>query len=155
MAQNKSDTFFMKRALELANQAAQSGEVPIGCVIVSKEGEILGEGLNQPIALNDPTAHAEIRAIRQACSTIYNYRLDKSMTAYVTLQPCIMCAGAFLQTRIGRLVIAALDSRLHSIHHFVNLYSGQFGNHTIITEQGCCETEAREILYTFFQDRRS
>ncbi len=154
MIEKEKDTFFMQHALQLAKQAAQSGEVPIGCVIVSKEGVILGEGLNQPIALNDPTAHAEILAIRQACSTIDNYRLDKSMIAYVTLQPCIMCAGAFLHTRIGRLVIAASDSRMHSIHNAVNLYNGQFGNHALVTEQGCCEKESQEILYNFFKDRR-
>ncbi len=152
--QHDLDTFFMEKALELAHKAYNSGEVPIGCLIVSDRGEILGQGFNQPIAQNDPTAHAEIIALRQACQLKNNYRLEKSMTMYVTLQPCLMCAGALLQSRIGRLVIAALDSRPHSIHQSVNLYSGQFGNHQIIQEQGCCAQQAQELLEKFFKERR-
>jgi len=154
MTPYERDQHFMQHALGLAHQAADAGEVPIGCVLVNNAGNIIGQGYNQPVRLCDPTAHAEIIALRQACMVLKNYRLDKNITAYVTLQPCLMCAGAFLHARIGRLVIAAQDTRGHSLHRSVNLYNGQYGNHSIRVEQGPCQCEAELILSQFFKERR-
>lgn len=154
MNDDESDQFFMKQALVLAQQAESLGEVPIGCVLVSADGVIIGEGFNQPIMSHDPTAHAEIIALRKACLDIKNYRLHKSIRAYVTLEPCIMCAGALLNARVGRLVIGAKDSRSCSIHQQLDFYSGAFGNHKISTTYGVCKEEASLLLNRFFKDRR-
>jgi tRNA(adenine34) deaminase len=148
------DKFFMNQALDLARNALAHGEVPIGCLLVDDNDRILGTGFNKTITCCDPTAHAEIVALRQACQHEKNYRLSKSVTAYVTLEPCLMCAGAFLHARLERLVIAAKDSRAHSIHKTIDLYSGQYGNHKISVEPGLCAIEAQEILTQFFKDRR-
>ena len=106
-----SDDVHMDRALALAAAAAAAGEAPIGCVIVDDEGQIIAEGANAPIASHDPTAHAEIVALRAAAAKLRNYRLKPNLTLYVTLEPCAMCAGAISHARVARLVYGASDAK--------------------------------------------
>src|SRR5512147_2918201 len=117
-----SDETNMARALELAHEAAANGEAPIGCVIVDGAGEIVAEGANAPIALHDPTAHAEIVALRRAASALANYRLKAGLTLYVTLEPCAMCAGAISHARIARLVYGAPDSKGGGVAHGARVF---------------------------------
>ena len=114
------DQKWMARALELARSAADVGEVPVGAVIVSDQGELLGEAHNSPISSNDATAHAEVLAIRAACARANNYRLPNA-TLYVTLEPCSMCAGALVHSRVGRVVIAAKEPRAGAAGSVMNL----------------------------------
>ncbi len=112
-----NDETHMGQALELARAAAAAGEAPIGCVIVDGAGEIIAKGANAPIACRDPTAHAEIMALRQAGSALGNYRLKPGLTLYVTLEPCAMCAGAISHARIARLVYGASDEKGGGVEH--------------------------------------
>lgn len=142
----------MDRALQLARQAAQDGEVPVGAVIV-QQGKIIGEGRNSPIRDNDPTCHAEIAAIRAACATIGNYRLTGT-TLYVTLEPCIMCAGAILHARISNLVFGALDERAGAAGGAMNVLQSPLMNHQCGVEAGVAREECESLLNQFFAERR-
>ncbi len=146
------DEHWMQRALVLAERAQQLGEVPIGAVIVH-ENEIIAEGYNQPIASNDPTAHAEIIAIRQACNTQNNYRL-LGTTLYVTLEPCPMCAGAMVHARIKRLVFAANDPNSGAAGTLCNIAHHPQLNHRIELTSGVLAEAASERLKAFFKARR-
>lgn len=147
-----SDSIFMARALELAREAERAGEVPVGAVIV-KDGVIVGEGWNRPISTNDPTAHAEIIALRAAAQKLTTYRLLDT-TLYVTLEPCPMCAGAMVHARVKRLVYAATDPRAGAAGTIFNVVQHPSLNHRIECEAGLMGEECGAMLRAFFQGRR-
>jgi len=146
------DIHWMKYALSLAQQAAAEDEVPVGAVVV-REGELLGEGWNRPISTNDPTAHAEILALRDAAQRENNYRLSGA-TLYVTLEPCLMCAGAMIHARIGRLVFGASDPRRGAVNSTAHAFETQGLNHRVEVEGSVLAAECAEVLREFFRDRR-
>ncbi|MEW5757296.1 MAG: tRNA adenosine(34) deaminase TadA [Pseudomonadota bacterium] len=147
-----SDESFMTHALYLAERAQAEGEVPIGAVVVY-EGEIIGEGWNRPIGTNDPSAHAEIMALRAAGERVRNYRLCDT-TLYVTLEPCAMCAGAMLHARIGRLVFGAADPKTGAAGGVINVLAGPHALHKIQVEGGVMAEECGRMLREFFRARR-
>jgi len=147
-----SDSEFMARALELARAAERAGEVPVGAVIV-KDGVIVGEGWNRPISTNDPTAHAEIVAMRAAARNLQTYRLLDT-TLYVTLEPCPMCAGAMVHARVKRLVYAATDPRAGAAGTIFNIVQHASLNHRLECEAGLMSEECGTMLRAFFQGRR-
>jgi tRNA(adenine34) deaminase len=147
-----SDSIFMARALELAREAERAGEVPVGAVIV-KDGAIVGEGWNRPISTSDPTAHAEIVAMRAAAQKLDTYRLLDT-TLYVTLEPCPMCAGAMVHARVKRLVYAATDPRAGAAGTIFNIVQHPSLNHRIDCEAGLMGEECATMLRAFFQGRR-
>jgi tRNA(adenine34) deaminase len=151
---NLGDEGFMARALALAQRAAEEGEVPVGAVLV-RAGEILGEGWNRPIAATDPTAHAEIQALRDAALRVGNYRLPGS-TLYVTLEPCVMCAGAIVHARIERVVYGAPDPKAGACGSVFDLLpsDGRF-NHRTLCSGGVLAGTCSETLRAFFRARRS
>lgn len=144
---------WMRRALDLAREAEESGEVPVGCAIVSPSGKILGEGRNSPIALLDPTAHAEMLALRQAALAAGNYRLEDA-TVYCTLEPCPMCAGAMVAARVRRLVFAARDLRFGGVRSKFQIADSPLLNHKVEVIEGVFGPEATELLQRFFAARR-
>lgn len=147
-----ADVAFMERALELARLAEAAGEVPVGAVIV-RGGEIVAEGWNHPIAANDPTAHAEVVAMRAAGQALGTYRLTAT-TLYVTLEPCAMCASAMVHARIGRLVFAATDPRAGAAGSVFNIVQHPALNHRIECTGGVLAEECGSLLRRFFQARR-
>ena len=147
-----SDEEYMQLALELAVQAAAVGEVPVGALVV-KDGEIIGRGYNAPISSHDPSAHAEIRAMRDAAQNIGNYRLV-GCTLYVTLEPCAMCTGAILHARIARLVYGANDPKTGACGSVVNLMEETRLNHHTEVESGVMAVECGGVLSAFFAARR-
>ena len=142
----------MRRALELAQRAGAAGEVPAGAVLVHRETAI-GEGWNHPISSHDPVSHAEIEALRQAALRLQNYRLPGT-TLYVTLEPCVMCAGAIVLARIERLVFAARDLRFGAVRSKFQLADSELLNHRVRVEDGLLAAEAAELLGHFFRERR-
>ncbi|MEQ9315947.1 MAG: tRNA adenosine(34) deaminase TadA [Henriciella sp.] len=150
-----SDETHMRRAMELAKQAADAGEVPVGAVIVDPEtGEIVGEGRNGPIEAHDPTAHAEIVAIRAAAGRLGNYRLT-GLTLYVTLEPCAMCAGAISFARLGRVVFAARDEKGGAVVSGPRFFEQKTCHwRPEITEDSNRSTEAARLLQQFFRAKR-
>src|SRR4051812_11062061 len=142
----------MRLALDLARRAEAQGEVPVGAVVVH-DGTVIGEGWNRPISAADPTFHAEIDALRQASAHIQNYRLPGS-TLYVTLEPCVMCAGAIVLARVGRLVFAARDLRFGAVRSKFRLADSPLLNHQVNVEEGLFALEAAELLDRFFRQRR-
>ena len=142
----------MQRALELAWQGRESGEVPVGAVVVL-DGAIVGEGFNQPIGAQDPTAHAEIVALRQAAQCIGNYRLTGA-TLYVTIEPCQMCVGAMIHARIGRLVYGAPEPKAGAIESAMRAHEHPSLNHRMAASGGVLEAECRAVLQAFFAERR-
>lgn len=142
----------MYRALELAREAEAVGEVPVGAVVV-KDGEIIGEGFNQPIGLHDPTAHAEIRALRAAAERLGNYRLT-ACELYVSLEPCAMCAGAMVHARIGRLIYAAADPRTGAAGSVLDLVRFEAFNHRMAVTAGILAEDSAALLQGFFRSRR-
>jgi len=148
----KNDQYWMARALELAKHAQQQGEVPIGAVIV-RDGIVLGEGRNQPISQHDSTAHAEIQALRAACTHVENYRLPGA-TLYVTLEPCIMCAGAIVHARIERVVYAAKEPKTGAVGSCFDIFNTQQLNHHVHCEHGLLADESTQLLQDFFRSRR-
>ena len=146
------DEHFMRRALELASLAEQGGEVPVGAVVVY-DGRIVGEGHNAPIAGQDPTAHAEVVALRKAAQALGNYRLD-DCTLYVTLEPCAMCTGAMLHARIGRVVWGASDPKTGAGGSVVNLFAEHRLNHQTQVQAGVLAETCGDQLRRFFQHRR-
>ncbi|MDJ0807067.1 MAG: tRNA adenosine(34) deaminase TadA [Gammaproteobacteria bacterium] len=148
-----TDIRYMEMALELAAKAEAAGEVPVGALLV-RDGQILGRGWNRPIGLHDPTAHAEIMALRDAGEAQRNYRLPGS-TLYVTLEPCPMCAGAIVHARVARTVFGAFDPRSGAAGSVFNLLpSDQRFNHRVEAEGGCLEAECGQLIRAFFQAKR-
>ena len=143
----------MAQALKLAQNAMDQDEVPVGAVIV-RDNNIIAMGQNSPIKSKDATAHAEINAIREAGKLLGNYRLNNS-TLYVTLEPCIMCAGAILQARIKRVVFGSFDPRFGAAGSQLNLLDSVFMNHRCNIESGVLATESQHMLSQFFQDKRN
>jgi tRNA(adenine34) deaminase len=146
------DESFMGEALALARQAEANGEVPVGAVVVIN-GEIAGRGFNSPIAKSDPTAHAEILALREAGLSIHNYRLEAA-TLYATLEPCVMCAGALLAARIRRLVFGARDLRFGGVRSKFRIADSQLLNHRVEIVEGVLAPECVELVKKFFEQRR-
>ena len=143
----------MKEAYKLALRARDEGEVPIGALIVNESNEIIGRGWNQVIQTNDPTAHAEIMAIRDAANHAKNYRLQ-NCTLYVTLEPCSMCAGALVHARIKRLVFATRDCQAGAAGSALNLLKGFPLNHHVQMDEGWMQQECADLLKDFFKHRR-
>lgn len=148
----EADARFMRRAIELARQAQEAGEVPVGAVIVL-DGAIIGEGWNHPIGSVDASAHAEMGAIRAACHKLGNYRLPGA-TLYVTLEPCVMCVGAIMHARIARIVYGAADSKTGACGSVVDLFAEQRLNHHAVVEGGLLAEESIALLRGFFAVRR-
>ncbi len=146
------DEQFMRAALELADRAGQAGEAPVGAVVVL-DGAILGRGANSPISQSDPTAHAEILALREAARALGNYRLTGA-TLYVTLEPCAMCAGALVAARIARLVFGARDLRFGAVRSKFRLADSDLLNHQVEIVEGVLAAECLARVQSFFRERR-
>lgn len=147
------DAGFMRECLDLARRAASVGEVPVGAVVVH-EGRIVGRGFNAPIGRHDPTAHAEIQAMREAAATLGNYRLI-GCTLYVTLEPCVMCAGAIIHARIARVVYGAADRKTGACGSVIDLFAETRLNHHATVEGGLMAEECGVLLSDFFRGRRA
>jgi tRNA(adenine34) deaminase len=147
------DITFMQRALELANKAEQFNEIPVGAVVVH-QGTIIGEGFNQSIMHNDPSSHAEMNAIRQAGANLNNYRL-LDCTLYVTLEPCSMCAGLLVHSRIKRLVFGCSDLKTGAAGSVFNLVNNSQLNHQVAVQSGILQQECSQLLSSFFKRRRN
>ena len=152
MSHKDDDQKWMRHALTLAQRSSDEGEVPVGAVLV-KQGQLIAEGWNQPIAHHDASAHAEIMAIRAAGRALQNYRLPET-TLYVTLEPCTMCAGAMIHARIGRLVFAAADPRTGTAGSAIDLFSQDYHNHKIEVTGGVMQSECGQLLKDFFRGKR-
>lgn len=146
------DERFMRHALALARKAEQLEEVPVGALIV-RHGQIIGQGWNAPIEGRDPTAHAEMIAIREAAQALENYRLTGT-TLYVTMEPCPMCAGALVQARVDRLVFGARDLRFGGVRSKFRIADSDLLNHQLEVTEGVLASECTELLQNFFQRRR-
>jgi tRNA(adenine34) deaminase len=144
---------WMQRAFDLAKKAEAQDEVPVGAVIVY-EDKIIGEGWNQPISANDPAAHAEIMALRDAGEKIGNYRLPNA-TIYVTLEPCTMCAGAIIHARLAKLVYSVDDPKTGACGSVFNLLQTEELNHKVEIEKGVMEEECRSLIRSFFKEKRA
>jgi tRNA(adenine34) deaminase len=151
-SQLETDLHWMRHALRLAERAQAVGEVPVGAVVV-KEGLAIGEGWNQPILDHDPTAHAEIIALRAGAQSLSNYRVVGA-TLYVTLEPCVMCAGAMMHARVARLVYGAADPKTGAAGGVINLFDAPFVNHRIAYKGGVLAEECGALLTAFFKTRR-
>ncbi|MBF7143130.1 MULTISPECIES: tRNA adenosine(34) deaminase TadA [Pseudomonas] len=147
------DRHFMHMALELAAQGAARGEVPVGAVVV-QNGEVIGRGFNCPITTNDPSAHAEMVAIREAAQAVNNYRLPGS-TLYVTLEPCSMCAGLIVHARIARVVFGALEPKAGIAQSQGQFFTQPFLNHRVLLEGGVMAEACGAALSEFFKQRRA
>jgi len=147
-----NDEKFIRIALEEARLAFEKGEVPVGAVVVSKD-HILSRAHNSPVLMNDPSAHAEILAIRRAADLACNYRLVGT-TLYVTLEPCVMCAGAIIQARISKVVFGAYDSKNGGVTSLYNILSDERLNHSVEVVGGILKEECGEILSRFFYKKR-
>jgi tRNA(adenine34) deaminase len=143
---------YMHMALDLAREAEIRGEVPVGAVLVS-DGQILGRGRNAPIERCDPTAHAEIMALREACAVVQNYRIEGAVL-YTTLEPCVMCAGALVAARVARLIFGARDLRFGGVRSKFRLADAEVLNHRLLIEEGVLGAECAELMQRFFADRR-
>lgn len=147
-----TDIQWIEHALSLAHRAEASGEVPVGAVLV-KENEVLSEGWNQPIGLHDPTAHAEVIALRTAANTLKNYRLLDT-TLYVTLEPCAMCIGAILHARVKRLVFGAYDPRAGAVSSVFRIADEAKLNHRLLVTGGVMKDACSDVLKDFFRRKR-
>jgi len=146
------DDLFMQEAIGLALEAKACGEVPVGAVVVV-DGQVRGRGFNSPIRLTDPSAHAEILALREAAIAVGNYRLPDA-TLYVTLEPCPMCAGALVAARIRRLVFGSRDLRFGAVRSKFRLADSDLLNHRVEIEEGVMAAECLELVKNFFEERR-
>ena len=146
------DERFMREAMELARQGSERGEVPVGAVLV-QDGEVIGRGFNCPISTSDPSAHAEMVAIRAAAAAVQNYRLPGS-TLYVTLEPCSMCAGLIVHSRIARVVYGTTEPKAGVAVSRGQFFSQDFLNHRVLIEGGVMAQECSEMLSAFFKARR-
>ena len=152
MGQTKTDIFFLKEALKEAKKAQKKGEVPVGAVLVLKN-KIIGRGHNKSIVLNDPTAHAEIIALRAASRKAGNYRLNGSKL-YATIEPCPMCAGALVWARVSQIVFGAHDKKAGACGSLFNIASNKKLNHRIKVSGGLLEKECRSLIQKFFRKKR-
>ena len=143
---------YMREALELAREAGRSGEVPVGAVVVVS-GAVIGRGRNAPVSTGDPTAHAEILALREAARHAGNYRLEEA-TLYATLEPCVMCAGALVAARVGTLVFGARDLRFGGVRSKFRLADSELLNHRVEIVEGVLAVECVELLQGFFERKR-
>ena len=150
---SEDDLRWMRHAIELARQGQIHGEVPVGAVII-KDNQVIGEGWNQPIGLHDPSAHAEMVALREAGKILSNYRLLDT-TLYVTLEPCVMCAGAIIHARVGRVVYGARDPKAGAAGSVVDIFSNPKINHHVAVQGGLLATECGDLLTQFFKAKRS
>ncbi len=148
-----SDELWMEEALREAQRALALGEVPVGAIVV-QDGRIVGRGCNRPLSANDPTAHAEILALREAGQTIGNYRL-LDCDLYVTVEPCAMCAGAITHARIRRLVYGAEDPKAGAVHSMLQLLNHPKLNHQVEVSSGVLAARCMDLLQTFFRERRN
>jgi tRNA(adenine34) deaminase len=146
------DDEFMRLALGEAEAARQSGEVPVGAIVVF-DGKVIGRGRNMVIGSSDPTAHAEIVALREAAIALNNYRLTGA-ALYSTIEPCAMCAGAIVHARIERLVYGAVDPKAGAVETFFQICSTDFLNHRVIVEGGILEADCRAMIQSFFREKR-
>ena len=153
MLDSEQDEHWMRRALALAERGAAQGEVPVGAVVVL-DGIVLGEGWNQPIGCSDPTAHAEVVALRQAAAKLNNYRLPGACL-YVTLEPCTMCVGALVHARVQRLVYGTVEPKAGAVHSQARLLEQDFYNHRLSVTSGMLEQQCRDQLTGFFRERRA
>lgn len=142
----------MREALALARQAATEGEVPVGAVVV-RDGQIVGRGHNRPVSSHDPTAHAEIDALRDAAANIGNYRLTGA-TLYVTLEPCMMCVGAFMHARVKTVVYGATEPKAGAMESTQRAHEHPALNHRVSVISGVLAAECRDVLQAFFRERR-
>lgn len=149
----EADARFMRLALDLAEEAGRCGEVPVGAVIVAPDGQIVGRGFNQPIGRHDPTAHAEVMALRDAAATLANYRMP-GCTLYVTLEPCVMCAGAIMHARIARVVFGARDPKTGVAGSVIDLFGETRLNHHAEVAGGVLADTCGGLLSGFFAARR-
>ena len=147
-----ADESFLRQALDLAREAGCAGEIPVGAVVVM-DGTIVGRGRNSPIATHDPTAHAEILALREAAAVRRNYRLNGA-TVYTTLEPCVMCAGALVAARVGRLVFGARDLRFGGVRSKFALADSMLLNHRLEITEGVCGAECAALIRSFLESRR-
>ncbi len=147
------DEAFMDVALQAARRAGADGEVPIGAAVVMGESDVVAVAGNAPIATNDPTAHAEILALRHAARLLGNYRLVGA-SVYVTVEPCIMCVGALLQARVAKVVYGCAEPKAGALGSLYNIGSDSRVNHHMQIRGGVCEAQARELLQMFFRERR-
>ena len=147
-----NDALWMQAALDLARSGSEAGEVPVGAVVV-KDGQIIGRGYNQPISSNDPTAHAEIMALRDAASHLQNYRLS-DCTLVVTMEPCVMCAGAILHARIARLVYGACEYKTGAHGSVMDVFAEPRLNHHCAVQRGVLAEECAALISGFFEARR-
>lgn len=153
------DEHWMEYALNLARQGQELGEVPVGAVLIENNADessetVIAQGFNQPISQQDPTAHAEINAIRAACKSVNNYRLPNT-TLYVTLEPCAMCAGAIIHSRISRVVIATTEPRAGAAGSVLNVLENDELNHRCKVHVGIMQKESSDMLKAFFRSRRN
>ena len=147
-----TDEDFLREALELALEAERGGEVPVGAVLVI-DGRVMGRGRNSPISRSDPTAHAEVLALREAAAATGNYRLEGA-TMYTTLEPCVMCAGALVAARVSRLVFGARDLRFGGVRSKFQLADAEVLNHRVEIVEGVLGAECAELMQRFFNSRR-
>ena len=152
MNANATDEAFMRRALALAESAASRDEVPVGAIVV-RGREVLGEGFNQVISSSDPSAHAEIVALRDAAAKVDNYRLPRT-TLYVTIEPCTMCVGAIIHARVARVVFGAREPRAGVVCSQASMLDTDFYNHRVDWQEGVLAEESSELMRRFFRDRR-
>jgi tRNA(adenine34) deaminase len=146
------DEEFMRQALELAREAERAGEVPVGAVLAIG-GKVIGRGRNSPVEFDDPTAHAEILALREAAAAIGNYRVERA-TLYSTLEPCVMCAGALVAARVERLVFGARDLRFGGVRSKFRVADSELLNHRVEVVEGVMGAECAELMLRFFNARR-
>lgn len=151
--QARLDQVFMKKALAEAERAKERGEVPVGAVVVTADGEIIGSAHNSPLTLNDPSGHAEILALRRAGEFLRNYRLN-GCTIYVTIEPCLMCAGAILHARMKRLVYGAADPKSGAVHSLYETLNDRRLNHRVEVSSGVLAEECASLLSSFFAEKR-
>jgi len=149
----KADEFWMEEALREGQRAQAAGEVPVGAVVV-RDGQIIGRGRNQPIASNDPTAHAEILALRDAGQNLGNYRLE-DCDLYATIEPCAMCAGAIVHSRIRRLIYGSDDPKSGAVNSVMQLLEHPALNHRVLVKSGVLAGRSTELLQAFFRDKRA
>lgn len=147
-----SDELWMEEALREAQRALALGEVPVGAVVVSK-GQIVGRGCNRPVSAHDPTAHAEVLAVREAAAALGNYRL-LDCDLYVTVEPCAMCAGAITHARIRRLIYGAEDAKTGAVHSVLQVLNHPQLNHQVEVSSGVLAARCMDLLQSFFRERR-
>jgi tRNA(adenine34) deaminase len=152
-ASAEADATWMRHALKLARRAQDLGEVPVGALLVDAQGEVVAEGWNQPIASHDPSAHAEMVALREAARALRNYRLG-GLTLYVTLEPCVMCAGAIIHARLARVVFGASDPKAGAVNSVYDVISNPKLNHRLAWTGRVLEAECGALLTAFFASRR-